>query len=103
MEIVKSEILSEFYAKHYNLKYQLSDFLYMDWFKKQLWDAENKIRWCVYSGTGLEMRDWINIDDAASLLLLALENASSKATILSSGVGKAISIQKVLTILYRKV
>ena len=102
-----AEILSEFYAKHYNLKISIVRLfsLYGPGLKKQLlWDACIKAKSDdhVYSGTGLEMRDWINIDDAASLLLLALENASSKAIILNGGVGKAISIQKVLTILYKK-
>ena len=103
-----SEILSEFYAKHYNLKISIVRLfsLYGPGLKKQLlWDAciKAKLDNHVFSGTGLEMRDWINIDDAASLLLLALENASSKVTILNGGVGKAISIQEVLNILYKKI
>lgn len=102
-----AEILSKFYANHYKLKISIVRFfsLYGPGLKKQLlWDACMKTRLedHVYSGTGLEMRDWINIDDAASLILLAFKNASYKSTIVNGGVGKSVSIKDVLSILYRK-
>ena len=103
-----AEILSEFYAKYYKLKISIVRLfsLYGPGLKKQLlWDAcvKAKLDDHVYSGTGLEKRDWINIDDAASLLLLALENASTKPTIVNGGAGKSISIKEVLSILYKKI
>ncbi len=102
-----AEILSQFYSNHYKLKISIVRLfsLYGLGLKKQLlWDAciKTKSNDHIYSGTGLETRDWINIDDAASLILLALKNASSKATIINGGVGKAVSIKHVLSILYEK-
>ena len=56
----------------------------------------------LYAGTGLETRDWIYIDDAASLILLALEKASTSTLIVNGGTGKAVSTKELLFFLYNK-
>ena len=70
------ETLSKFYSNYYKLRISIIRLfsLYGPGLKKQLlWDACNKIYSGdqIYSGTGLEKRDWIYIEDAINLILLA--------------------------------
>lgn len=64
--------------------------------RKQLpWDAcrkasQNEPR---FQGTGTETRDFLHVDDAARLLLLAGENATSDCPIWNGGTGEAVSTQ----------
>lgn len=102
-----AEKLSKFYGNHFKLKISIVRFfsLYGPGLKKQLlWDACKKaiMGKHTYHGTGLETRDWINIEDAASLILLALENASISTPILNGGSGVAISIKELLIFLYKE-
>ena len=101
------ETLTNFYGNHFKLKISIVRLfsLYGPGLKKQLlWDACQKISLGnnLYSGTGLETRDWIYIDDAASLILLALENASISTPIFNGGSGKALSIKELLIFLYKE-
>ncbi len=102
-----SEMLSKFYASHFKLKISIVRFfsIYGPGLKKQLlWDACKKaiLGDHTYHGTGLEKRDWIYIEDAASLILLALENASVSMPIFNGGSGVAISIKELLIFLYKE-
>ena len=102
-----AEMLSKFYAGHFKLKISIVRFfsLYGPGLKKQLlWDACKKAISGnnTYHGTGLEKRDWVFIEDAASLILLALENASVSMPILNGGTGEAISIKELLIFLYKE-
>tara|TARA_Y200000002_G_C22677851_1_gene662835 strand:+ start:139 stop:1062 length:924 start_codon:yes stop_codon:yes gene_type:complete len=102
-----AEMLSKFYGKHFKLKISIVRLfsLYGPGLKKQLlWDACQKaiLGNHLYSGTGLETRDWIYINDAASLILLALENASISTPIVNGGTGKSVSIKELLIFLYKK-
>ena len=100
-------MLTRFYGNHFKLKISIVRLfsLYGPGLKKQLvWDACQKASLGnhVYCGTGLETRDWINVDDAASLILLALENASISTPIFNGGTGKAVSIKELLIFLYKQ-
>ncbi len=102
-----AENLSKFYGNHFKLKISIVRFfsLYGPGLKKQLlWDACKKaiLGNHIYHGTGLETRDWIYIEDAASLILLALENASISTPILNGGTGEAITIKELLIFLYKE-
>ena len=103
-----AEILAKFYANHYDLKVAIVRLfsLYGPGLKKQLlWDACLKAYSGkhTFSGTGLESRDWIYIEDAISLILIALENASNKAITVNGGSGKSISNNSFLSILYEEI
>jgi UDP-glucose 4-epimerase len=65
--------------------------------KQLLWDACQKISSSEseFFGTGEETRDWIHVDDAAALLILAAEHASSSTPIANGGTGLAATISEV--------
>ncbi len=101
------ESLSIFYANFYKLKISILRFfsLYGQGLKKQiLWDACKKANSGEYnySGTGFETRDLIHIEDASSLILLALKNASDNPPIANGGTGQSITIKELLSFLYKK-
>ena len=66
--------------------------------KQLLWDACSRISngGTEFSGTGKEQRDWLHIDDAASLLALALDHAGTDCPVLNGGSGQAASVSQVL-------
>lgn len=70
--------------------------------KQLLWDASQKIINGVngYSGTGQEIRDWLHVEDAASLLITAAEHASATCPTVNGGSGVGISVQEVVTRLF---
>lgn len=64
--------------------------------RKQLfWDACNKLTSNIneFDGSGLEMRDWLHVNDAASLLLAAADHASCPPLILNGGTSVQTSIR----------
>jgi UDP-glucose 4-epimerase len=65
--------------------------------KQLLWDACQKISRgeSEFFGTGDETRDWIHVDDAAALLLVAAERASADHPIANGGTGQAATIAEV--------
>ena len=66
--------------------------------KQLLWDACSRISkgGAEFSGTGEEQRDWLHIDDAVSLLMLALDHANSDCMVLNGGSGQAATVAQVL-------
>lgn len=66
--------------------------------KQLLWDACNKAksRQFVFSGTGDEVRDWIHVSDAASLLVIAGEKASPACPIVNGGTGEGLTVKELL-------
>ena len=70
--------------------------------KQLLWDACMKIRNGVntFFGTGMETRDWLHIDDAATLLFEAGERASAECLVVNGGTGEGVSVNKVLSELF---
>jgi UDP-glucose 4-epimerase len=67
--------------------------------KQLLWDACTKIGRNDYSffGSGLEKRDWLHIDDAADLLVLAGSHASSQPAIVNGASGVGVTVHEVLS------
>jgi UDP-glucose 4-epimerase len=70
--------------------------------KQLLWDALNKAELGEYSffGTGLEMRDWVFVDDLVSLLVDTALYSERFPSTLNVGTGTAISVKNILRKLY---
>lgn len=66
--------------------------------KQLLWDACTKLTsgQIQFSGTGQELRDWLHVEDAASLIIRAADNASPSCAVVNGGVGECISVRSVL-------
>jgi len=66
--------------------------------KQLLWDACNKfsVGDADFFGTGMEVRDWLHVTDAARLLMLAAEHAGSQCEIVNGGTGTGTSVAEVL-------
>jgi len=70
--------------------------------RKQLWwDTCRKLSEGVeeFLGTGEETRDWLSVEDAATLMIAGAERADSTCPIANGGVGESSSIREVITII----
>jgi len=72
--------------------------------KQLLWDACSKAESgdIVFSGTGDETRDWLNVSDAAELLFTAVEYASPRCPTVNGGTGDSPTIRAVLGALFQR-
>lgn len=66
--------------------------------KQLLWDACGKLSRGEgdFAGTGDETRDWVHVEDAAALVLLAAQRASPACPIVNGGSGVPISVREAL-------
>jgi UDP-glucose 4-epimerase len=66
--------------------------------KQFLWDACGKLsrNEVTFSGTGQEVRDWLYVEDAASLAMTALDHASADCPIVNGGTGQGTSVAELL-------
>lgn len=89
------------YHNNFNIKVGIIRFfsIYGNGLKKQLlWDACRKIQQSdevTFFGTGSETRDWIHVDDAASLLYAFSHNVDG-FEVINGGTGKSVEIKKVI-------
>jgi len=69
--------------------------------KQLLWDACNKLIKgnASFMGTGEEERDFICVEDAASLLIAGIEHAAVTAPVINGGCGVSVRVRDVLTAL----
>lgn len=69
--------------------------------KQLLWDAAQKVRRgdLAFAGTGDETRDWLHVDDAASLVVAAAPHASTSVPILNGAAGEGVTVRRVLELL----
>lgn len=67
--------------------------------KQFLWDACGKISRndLIFAGTGNEIRDWLHVDDAASLLVAGIRFASTQCPIVNGGTGVGTSVRDLLS------
>jgi len=72
--------------------------------KQLLWDACSKLTngEASFAGTGEELRDWLDVQDAAALLVTAAEHASVECPIVNGGFGKAASVRTIVEGLQRE-
>jgi UDP-glucose 4-epimerase len=70
--------------------------------KQLLWDASRKFARGEYGfhGTGAELRDWLHVEDAASLLIAAANHASTACPVVNGGSGVGVSVQEILSLLF---
>ncbi len=66
--------------------------------KQLLWDACCKISANdnEFTGTGNEVRDWLHVEDAAELLSLATERASTDCPTVNGGSGEGLAVRDLL-------
>ena len=100
-----SEELCESYAKNFGIAVAMTRLfsVYGVGLRKQLlWDASQKINNGEnnFFGTGEEIRDWLHVEDAASLLISAADHASAKCPVVNGGAGIGVTVKEVLTDLF---
>lgn len=66
--------------------------------KQLLWDACCKLAAgdAVFMGTGDEVRDWLHVEDAAKLLLVASEHANTDCPTVNGGSGEGVTVRDIL-------
>lgn len=99
-----SEDLCRSYAVHFGVQTALVRLfsVYGVGIRKQLlWDACSKLSQGVvtFAGTGMETRDWLHIEDAAQLMLVAAQHASVSCPVANGGAGVAVPIREVVELL----
>jgi UDP-glucose 4-epimerase len=71
--------------------------------KQLLWDACTKLSRgpAIFGGTGQETRDWLHVDDAARLLLMAGQTTSSNRSIINGATGTGVPIRWIVETIAR--
>jgi UDP-glucose 4-epimerase len=100
-----AEGLCASYAQHFGIKVAVVRLfsIYGPGLRKQLlWDASQKIAAGEnrYFGTGAEIRDWLQVEDAASLLIAATQHASVQCPVVNGGSGIGVTVREILDELY---
>jgi len=94
------------YTKHLGLHIDVIRFfsIYGNSLRKQLlWDACLKLqnKETTFFGSGREIRDWLHIEDAVSLIYKTAQSATEPGLIINGGTGVGISVQEILGELFR--
>jgi UDP-glucose 4-epimerase len=97
-----AEDLCRAYGRHFGVRSLLVRFfsIYGIGLRKQLlWDACNKIAAgdLIFSGTGDETRDWLHVEDAASLMIHGAQHAAARCTVINGGTGDATRIDAIVS------
>jgi UDP-glucose 4-epimerase len=100
-----AEDLCRSYAKNFNLSVALVRFfsIYGAGLRKQLlWDAcQKSLRGDIsFFGTGDETRDWLHVKDAAILIAIAVNHASTDCPVVNGGNGVAVTVKETLEELF---
>jgi len=97
------EKMSKYYAKNYNLKLVIVRLfsVYGIGLRRQIiWETCRRIfensDELLFSGTGLEKRDWLNIGDAISLLIFSIKLADYNSPIYNGGSGKPLEVREMV-------
>jgi UDP-glucose 4-epimerase len=93
------------YAKHFGIRVALVRLfsIYGAGLRKQLfWDASRKILEGEneFYGTGDEIRDWLHVEDAAGLLIAAVDHSSAECPVVNGGSGVGVTVREMLTELF---
>ena len=101
-----AEQIVTFYAWHYKIAASVVRLfsVYGSGLNKQLlWDASGKITSgnAVFMGSGLEVRDWLHVTDAASLMLLAASHCDPECIVVNGGSGTEVTVGELLCELSR--
>jgi UDP-glucose 4-epimerase len=101
-----TEDIGRFYGRAYGMRVAIVRLfsVYGEGLRKQLlWDASRKavVGDLIFSGTGNEVRDWLHVSDAASLITLVGGSASPEAPVFNGGSGTGSTVATVLEHLFR--
>lgn len=101
-----AEQLCRSYASHFGIVVAMVRFfsIYGEGLKKQLlWDACTRAAQGqnIFFGTGIELRDWIHVKDAASLIEAAIGHASFQCPVVNGGSGEGVSVSEILLETFR--
>lgn len=101
-----AEKLCRSYADHFGIAVAVVRFfsVYGEGLQKQLlWDACSKATRgeATFFGTGAELRDWLHVKDAASLLQAAALHASPSCPIVNGASGEGLTVRDVLAEIFR--
>ena len=96
-----AEQLCQSHATHFGLQVAVVRFfsLYGPELRKQLlWDACLKFSRgeAEFQGTGLEVRDWVHVEDAAELMRLAASFASTSCFMVNGSSGEGVAVHQLL-------
>lgn len=99
-----SEDLCRSYASHFGLSIAIVRFfsLYGPGLRKQLlWEACERFSRgeASFMGTGREIRDWLQVEDAADLILAAADRADPSCPVANGGTGSGLRVQELLELL----
>ena len=102
-----AEDLCSSYARHFGLRCALVRLfsVYGIGIRKQLlWDACTKLGRgeAAFAGTGQETRDWLHVEDAARLMLVAAEHTSAACPVVNGGSGDAVPIREVVGLIAQR-
>ena len=105
MHKLMAENLCDSYARNFDISTVMVRFfsIYGDGLQKQLlWDACSKAARgdTKFSGSGAELRDWLHVEDAASLLEASISYASSSCPVVNGGSGTGLSVKNILSRLF---
>jgi len=95
------EDLCRSYASHFGIRASLVRLfsVYGPGLRKQLlWDACGKISGGEFgfAGSGRESRDWLHVEDAAALLVLAAERADATCPTMNGGTGSGVTVRDIV-------
>lgn len=103
-----AELVLESYARNFGIRVAIVRLfsVYGPGLRKQLlWDVCNRLaagaERLELGGTGEELRDWLHVEDAASLIQLSAEHAATVPWIVNGGTGVATSVRDVAACLVR--
>ena len=101
-----AEELCRSYAVHHGVSVAVVRLfsVYGPGLRRQLWwDACRKAGkgQGTFAGTGKETRDWLHVEDAASLLGAAIARASGECPIVNGGSGAGVTIETIVRALFR--
>ena len=101
-----AEDLCRSYANHFGVSVAIVRFfsVYGDGLQKQLlWDACSKAARgdSTFFGTGHELRDWLHVQDAASLMHFAALHASAACPVVNGASGEGLTVHEVLAEIFR--
>lgn len=96
-----AEDLARSYATHFGVRVAIVRLfsVYGPGLRKQLlWDACRKIAAgpAGFGGDGEETRDWLHVEDAATLLAAAAQAASTECPVVNGGIGEAVTVRAVV-------
>ncbi len=100
-----AENLCKSYATNFGVSVAIIRFfsLYGEGLRKQLfWDAciKAKVGDYTYSGSGMEIRDWIHIEDAVRLIEKVINHASPVCPVVNGGSGKGLHVKNLIQKIY---